>query len=139
MFDAEGNSIDDDYAWTQSDLGLDQYRLGYRGQVAYLNRRVEKIVQMILNESATAPVIILQGDHGPEEGSSQDRMRILNAFYLPDAEYGQLYSTITPVNSFRVVFNAVFDYGLPLLPDTSYFSTYDSPFEYNIEDNDCRA
>ena len=139
VFDAEGNSIDDDYTWTQSDLGLDQYRLGYRGQVAYLNRRVEKIVQMILNESATAPVIILQGDHGPEEGSSQDRMRILNAFYLPDAEYGQLYSTITPVNSFRVVFNAVFDYGLPLLPDTSYFSTYDSPFEYNIEDNDCRA
>lgn len=139
VFDALGNPIDDDYTWTQSDLGMDQYRLGYRGQVEYLNRRLAQIIPVILDHSTTEPVIIFQGDHGPEEGSSQDRMRILNAYYLPNGEYDQLYSTITPVNSFRVVINALFDAELPLLPDVSYFSTYIHPFDYSIVESDCGA
>lgn len=139
VFDADGNPVDDNYAWTRSELGLDAYRLGYREQVAYLNQRMESIVQSVLAGSEVEPVIVLQGDHGPEEGSSQDRMRILNAYYLAGADHGELYPGITPVNSFRAVLNSVFDAELPLLPDVSYFSTYDDPFEFSVVTDECSS
>jgi hypothetical protein len=37
------------------------------------------------------------------------------------AEHGFTDDT-SPVNEFRIVFNAVFDADLPLLPDTTYLS-----------------
>jgi hypothetical protein len=137
VFDAEGNPIDDDYTWTQSELGLDSYRLGYRAQVAYLNRRMESILTVLLDESDAQPIILLQGDHGPEEGSDQDRMRILNAFYLAGEGYSELYPSISPVNSFRVILNSLFDAKLPLLPDESYYSIYDTPFDFSVVNDDC--
>jgi hypothetical protein len=137
VFDAQGNPTDDDYGWEPSDLGLETYQLGYREQIAYLNGRIEKIVRTMISESEVPPVIVIQGDHGPEEGSGQDRMRILNAMYLAGHESDGLYPTITSVNTFRVIFNSVFEAGLPLLPDASYFSTYDDPFSYTIVENRC--
>ncbi|MFQ5924122.1 MAG: hypothetical protein ACE5M4_14890, partial [Anaerolineales bacterium] len=77
VFDAEGNPVDDDYDWARSNIGLDAYKAGYREQVLYVNGRIEEIVDEILERSAVPPVIVIQGDHGPEEGSSQDRMSIL--------------------------------------------------------------
>jgi hypothetical protein len=41
-------------------------------------------------------------------------------------------STITPVNSFRVVLNEVFDLHLPLLEDRIYYSPWSAP--YQLED-----
>ena len=41
---------------------------------------------------------------------------ILNAYYLPGADPRVFYPTISPVNSFRVVFNTYFGASLPLLP-----------------------
>ena len=137
VFDAQGNPVDDDYGWAPSDLGLEAYQLGYRAQIAYLNGRIEKIVRALVSESEVQPVIVIQGDHGPEEGSSQDRMRILNAMYLPGHGSDGLYPTITSVNTFRVILNTVFKAGLPLLPDASYFSTYDLPFNYQTVNSDC--
>jgi hypothetical protein len=137
VFDAQGNPTDDDYGWEPSDLGLETYQLGYREQIAYLNGRIEKIVRTMIIESEVPPVIVIQGDHGPEEGSGQDRMRILNAMYLAGHRSDGLYPTITSVNTFRVIFNSVFEAGLPLLPDESYFSTYDDLFNYQTVNNDC--
>src|SRR6266849_1590823 len=51
-------------------------------------------------------------------------MHILNAYYLPGGGSSALYDTITPANSFRVVFNYYFQAGLPLLEDKCYFSTF---------------
>jgi len=137
VFDAEGNPVDDEYTWTRSNIGIDAYKQGYREQIAYLNGRIENIVRTLISESAVPPVIVMQGDHGPEEGSSQDRMQILNAIYLAGHRSGGLYPTITSVNTFRVIFNTLFEAGLPLLPDTSYFSTYDDPFNYQTVNNEC--
>ncbi len=137
VFDAEGNPVDDEYTWTRSNIGIDAYKQGYREQIAYLNSRIEEIVRTMLSESAVQPVIVMQGDHGPEEGSSQDRMRILNAIYLAGQGTDGLYPTITSVNTFRVIFNTLFEAGLPLLPDASYFSTYDDPFNYQTVTNEC--
>ena len=50
------------------------------------------------------------------------RMSILNAYYVNAETKTSLYATITPVNSFRIIFNHYFGYNLPLLEDTSYYS-----------------
>jgi hypothetical protein len=47
----------------------------------------------------------------------QIKMGILNAYYFPDGDYSLLYPTITPVNSFRMLFDKYFDAGLARLPD----------------------
>ena len=64
--------------------------------------------------------IILQGDHGqlwPDQHAAQ--MKILNAYYLPKGSE-VLYPSISPVNTFRVVFNEYLGGNFPLLEDVSY-------------------
>jgi hypothetical protein len=45
----------------------------------------------------------------------------LNAYYLPKG-YKDLYDSITPVNSFRIILNEYFGASYPLLPDITYES-----------------
>lgn len=106
------------------------YRLGYLNQVQYINSVIPKILQQILAESEQEPVILLQGDHGV---TGRNRLEVLNAYRIPGGEEG-LYPSISPVNSFRVVFNRIWDTDLPLLPDRSYYSTYELPFQFTEVD-----
>jgi len=103
----------------ESAAPLDEQHLieGYTGEVEYLNMQLLPIFQEILDTSAMPPIIIVMGDHGLRE---ENRLQILNAYYLPGNGADRLYSNISPVNSFRVVFDTNFgtDYGL--LPDQSY-------------------
>jgi hypothetical protein len=110
---------------------------GYRGEVLYLNKRILEIVRKIIAVSATPPVIIIQGDHGDDRAGGEDRMKILNAYYLPGVDKSNFYSTISPVNSFRLVFNEFFEGNYDLLPDKSYFSSYQDPFNYQEIPNLC--
>lgn len=117
----------------------EQYLEGYRDQVRYLSDRVLQVLRSILEQSPTPPVILLQADHGPgsrldwesPEGSDlRERFSILNAYRLPAAEQDALYASISPVNSFRVVFNTYFGARLQLLPDQSYFAYWDRPYDF---------
>jgi hypothetical protein len=67
------------------------------------------------------------GDHGatgiPERETPQWRMSILDAYYVNDQAKQDLYETITPVNTFRIVFNNYFGTTYPLLEDKSYHTT----------------
>ena len=56
----------------------------------------------------------------------QDRMRILNAYYLPDGGEEVLYPSISPVNTFRLILNYYFGTSYPLLDDTAYHSGYET-------------
>ncbi len=91
------------------------------------------------------PIIIIQADHGTASGFNehslnnaqyvttkmlQERMRIFNTYYLPSFEYIQLYDSITPVNTFRIIFNHYFDTNYELLNNKSYFSTSQAPFRF---------
>ncbi len=91
-------------------------REGYPQEVQYLNRRVLDIIQTILEQSETPPVIVVQGDHGWE---MHNRTKILNAYYLPGVA-DQVYAEITPVNTFRIILNQYFGGTFELLPDKSY-------------------
>jgi hypothetical protein len=129
VFDAEGNFIPDE---NDTDKG-------YVGQVEYLNSRLIPLLQNLIENSEGPPVIILQADHGGH-GTQFDldhRMNILNAYYLPDDGDQYLYASISPVNSFRLVFDTYFgtDYGL--LPDVSHYSSIESFFDFVTVPNHC--
>jgi hypothetical protein len=95
----------------------DNYRtLGYSYQVQFINNQILEIVHTIIDQSSTPPVIILQGDHGLR---AENRFKILNAYYLAGESNHHLYPSISPVNSFRVIFNQFFGSEYTLLPDHS--------------------
>jgi hypothetical protein len=90
------------------------------------------IISQIIEKSDTPPVIIIQGDHGSVIESPKRRMSILNAYYLPKEGDTQLFESISPVNTFRVIFNTYFGGKLPLLEDNAFYSIYDHPYDYTI-------
>jgi hypothetical protein len=138
VFDADGLEIQPAYPYSMND-GDDfkgtpeEYRDGYPKQVQFVNRQVQQVVDSLLANSETPPVIIIQADHGPGLGLDWDspdntclweRTSILNAYYLPGIEADELYPSISPVNSFRVVLNQYFGTDLPLLADDTYFTSH---------------
>ncbi len=132
VFTAEGEAAESGEIFTlaedDGDSAAGTWVEGYRGQVAYLNSRLLEVIGAILRDSETPPIIILQGDHGAQGVGPDDRMKILNAYYLPGLGPEAVYESISPVNTFRVVFNGYFGGRLPLLEDRSYFSTVRAPF-----------
>ena len=113
----------------------------YLGQVIFTNKKIMTMVDKILEQSDSQPIIILQSDHGPgfpyvaPVGSSnvvmppdddiefkRNRMRNLSAYLLPGKDNKMVYQTISNVNTFRVIFNLYFNAGYKLLEDKSYFS-----------------
>jgi hypothetical protein len=123
-----------------------EYIRDYKRQLIYTNEKTKEMIDRIISNSPEPPVIILQSDHGPASAldwenisntdlSLKERMCILNAYYLPDCDHAQLYDEITPVNTFRVVFNQYFGTEYGLLRDQSYFSTMRRPYKFiNITD-----
>jgi hypothetical protein len=111
----------------------------YLNQLAFTNESVEELVDQILAKSDRPPIIILQADEGPfipfldefggagtdwrklSDGAVRTHMRILNAYYVPNADPEKiLYPSITPVNSFRIIFDQYFGTDHGLVEDESY-------------------
>lgn len=99
----------------------------FRDQVTYLNSRLIPILESLINNSGDQPIIILQGDHGP---NSSNRNAVLNAFYVNQTTKNALFPSISPVNTFRIIFNSYFDSQIPIIPDRSYYSDYSNPYFY---------
>jgi len=119
----------------------DEYIHGYRQQINFVNKKLEQILPKILANSSIPPIIILQGDHGPaaylDWRSPQlnrvvERMTILNALLLPGSDGELPTERLSPVNSFRMVFNQVFGTDYTLLNDISYFSATFRPFDFVV-------
>jgi hypothetical protein len=137
VFDANGNPIEPPWGYFIGDGEdyqgtLEEYRKGYTGQMQFVNRNMEHVIDAILDGSSEPPVIIIQGDHGPgslldwtspDKTCLWERTSILNAYYLPAGGAEHLFPSITPVNSFRVVLDTFFGANLELLPDHTYFTS----------------
>ncbi len=121
----------------------------YLNQLVFVTGKIKTLINEILSESEVPPIIILQADHGPVcpifssnmnewENQTKDHLKekigILNAYYLPNNSSSLLYETITPVNSFRVIFNSYFDEDYELLNDVSYDLRPEHPYPVNITD-----
>jgi len=120
VFAPDGSVVDDPLfyngklAWPGDDV---HRTLGYANQVEFIDRKVVEIITEILNTSSTPPIIVIMGDHGL---LGENRFEILNAYFLPGDASEALYPSISPVNSFRLIFNKFFGTNFGLLPDVSY-------------------
>jgi hypothetical protein len=115
----------------------DSDKMGYRDQVIFISSQIKTIVQDIIDKSARPPVIVIQGDHGAVQIKGDGHVSILNAYYLPGVDPASaLYPSISPVNTFRVIFNQYFGGTYPLLEDVSNYSTRDTPYKLKIVPND---
>jgi hypothetical protein len=132
VFDAQGRYVPPEVA---VDGNQD---LLYEGQIEYTNGVLKELVQSLTaGPDATDPIIVIQSDEGSDPlaliededhyeypqaplEDLQRKFRIVNAYYLPGVEDTGLYQSITPVNSFRLIFDDYFGAELPLLPDRMY-------------------
>lgn len=121
VFAADGSFLEDaDYRSKDGEPANQEYHTkGYLNQLQYANSRMIPFLQKIMSESDRPAVIILQGDHGAR---GKNRHKILNAYYFPDREYGLMNNSISPINTFRVIFNTYFGTHFERLPDLSFIS-----------------
>jgi hypothetical protein len=121
----------------------EQVSEAYINQIIFINQQILDVVDAILSESETPPVIIIQGDHGPPPDLTNSpgvKMPILNAYYLPGLDQEEiLYPSISPVNTFRVVLGGYFGRDLPLLEDRSYFASNSNHPNIRLVPNSCPA
>jgi len=132
-FDAEGNTLAE----------VPPYYEGFRDATLCLNERFLLMIDRIRKRQPNS-IIIIQGDHGcrsdwqstagrdliPWEGTKEeyilDYTAVLNTIYFPDGDYRAFYPGITPVNTFRIVFNKYFGTDYELLPDKTFLTFQDS-------------
>jgi len=135
VFGPNGEPIDADPKLRR----VEAWRRYYLGQLAFVNKKAKVLVDTILSEAETPPIIILQADHGsksirdPGESIGRlltERTGILNAYYLPNNGKDFLYDSITPVNSFRLIFNLYFGTTYDLLEDRIYVSALTRPYDF---------
>lgn len=120
------------------------YRDGYRKQIQFVNKKLKELIAFILDHSPSDPVIILQGDHGPGSqlnwenpaaSNMKERLAILNAYYLPNKDISPKNperipaDDMTPVNSFRFIFNLYFNTDYPMIKNKSCLASWKNPFD----------
>lgn len=120
--------------------GTPNYRPGeppgaYQDGITHTNARLLQFLESIPRDA----IVIIQADHGPASteilpngwGQKEyiQQYAILNAIRIPNSYTmsSPLYPSISPVNTFRVLFNAIFQTQLDLLPDESCQWTPGSP------------
>lgn len=127
VFDPEGRCL----TWEEA-VERDS-KQGYLDQIEYANTLIKDAVSALLDGEGPKPIIIIQSDEGPfperargaswrdaTEDEFEIKTGILNAYYFPDGDYSGLYHEITPVNTFRSVFNKYFGTRFQRLPDRIY-------------------
>jgi len=121
-----------------NEWGTQEDKDRYLDTLQYTNLRIEEFIEKVLNETDHQPIIIIESDHGTDFGVDwneptnemlKQRFSNLNAYYMPEGQE-MLYDTITPVNSFRIMFNSNFNGNFELLEDKVYWSNYDKPYKF---------
>jgi hypothetical protein len=115
----------------------EEYRHGYRAQTRFVLRRLLAFAQKL--EARRRPaVVVVHGDHGPgsayshralERTNLAERFSIFLGMKLGDPTR-KIPDDLSPVNVFRVIFNARFGSSLPLLPNRSFYATWDEPYRF---------
>ena len=113
---------------------------GYLEQLKFINNKIKQAIKIIKQNSKSKPIIIIQSDHGftfdyninkQEQEGIKERFYILNAIYAPNNIKNKLYKSMTPVNTFRIIFNSLFENKYKILKDSSFMSTEYSPYQFS--------
>ena len=131
----------------------------YIDQLRYANARLSRLIDILISQSSPKPIIILQSDKGPKPGRAvvlvkgkRKRLRwsagretpqqkqihhpILNAMDFPGVDTKVLYPSMSPVNTFRVLFNLYFRARYSLLPDRTYDPSEEAAFGDLVESDE---
>jgi hypothetical protein len=98
-------------------------KLGYVSEIEFINSRMLEILPEIIENSSMPPIIVLQAD----TGSRYDLPEILNAYYLRGEHVEDLYESISPVNTFRLIFDQYFGTRYGFLEDITYAKDREVP------------
>jgi hypothetical protein len=135
VFDKNGGTLIPSGSFNISDANdfdgsESDYRSGYVGQVEFVNSQMKQVIDAILKESKTPPIILIQADHGSglltdfssaENTCIKERFSPFAAYYLPGISPEEIPQNLTTVNLFRIVFNHYFKASLPLLKNETYY------------------
>ena len=153
VFTRTGGPTDAPYPYREQDgdqfQGSPQeYLTGYREQVLFADQLVIAFLDRLEAQGDAGDIVILQGDHGPGSGldwldpartDMWERLAILNAIRVPGLDDESFEDTASPVNTFRILFNYLFDASYPRLADKSYFSSWTSPYSFlSVPESDLR-
>ena len=131
VFDRDGRFI------SKREALAGERRKLYLNQLVYANKLIKSLVEELMAKTKGQAIIILQGDEGPfpprykkyeysfewqkaTPDEIKEKFGILNAYFLPGVSREALHFPITPVNSFRLIFNLYFKTNLAFLPDRIY-------------------
>ena len=110
---------------------------GYINEVKFANKKIKQVVDELLTDLENPPIIIIQSDHGshfdiepgccladgkPSNENIEQMMSNFSAYYLPGIEKNLSYDVITPVNTFRIIFNSYFNTDYDLLENKMYLN-----------------
>lgn len=120
-------------------------RDNFINQVECTNRKIQEMIDVLVKDGRPK-VIVMQADEGvrhprqdkiDEDGNLtpgwlKERFGILSAYLLPKSEQNEtdLYQSITPVNTFRKIFNTVFAEDYQLLPDRNFIFQNSSIYDF---------
>jgi hypothetical protein len=113
---------------------------GYIDQVKFVNKKMLEFLESIPMDDQD-PIIIIMGDHGTgstdninSDSKLIERMKILYALRLPNSNV-DLPDNMTPVNTFRLIFNEYFGSNYEYLENNSYLSSHNWPYNFtNVND-----
>jgi len=133
VFDEDGNYV------TLEEEKSNTTQINYIRQLKFLNKKLIEVIDKIIAGSHPQPIIIIQSDEGhyPKGYTykahslskySAEKLRhkfaIQNAYYFPGTNNEQLYPSISPVNTFRLLFNLYFDEKFEFLEDRHFNTNY---------------
>ncbi|MEA1926362.1 MAG: hypothetical protein U9M90_03960 [Patescibacteria group bacterium] len=147
IFDEHGNPTDpsaltlllDGCAYLKIEPDRNDFAKKYGEQAHFITEKIKDVITLILQNSESDPIIIIQSDHGsrsscdsknPFKTDLNEQFSILNAYHLPDSGKEMLYDSITPVNTFRIIFNILFKEKRNLLPDKIFFVSDELPYKF---------
>ncbi|HMH33948.1 MAG TPA: sulfatase-like hydrolase/transferase [Puia sp.] len=89
----------------------------------YASKIAKELILDIQAGSRNKAVIIFMSDHGyrsmqPHGGKKLSVNDNFYSIYLPSADYGRFYDSLSGVNQFRIMLNTLFKQQLPLLRDS---------------------
>lgn len=152
VFDEKGNPI---AAMKKGAAAIDRWAIeseedridyinNYSRQLDFITQKTIALIDKIIKNSKRPPVIILQSDHGPasrfefetipsDSLTFKERFSILNAYYLGGATTAEngLHPSITPVNTFRIIFNRYLGTNLKILKDKNFHCTWLKPYKFS--------
>ena len=118
-FDSTGSQIIP--FWKRKSYTSAEWDAAYLQYLVYTNKKISNYLQKLMHLTNGRSVILLMSDHGYRDADPRrywDIFQSLNAVYIPGKSTEGWYDGMTNVNQFRILFNKLFNEGLPLLKDS---------------------